>query len=85
MKSFNYNLTDKHIDECINSEDYNFIRKHEDILIQIFSGQTYKDTKKVLHDIKINGEKFLQGIYYVAPDIIIARSLLKSLIITSGK
>ena len=52
MKTFNYNLTDKHIDECIDKKDYDFIKNHEEILIQVFSGKDYEYTKNVLNTLK---------------------------------
>ncbi len=53
MQTFNYNLTNKNPNDAINDEDYQYISKYKDILIQVFSGDSYKKTQELLLKLKI--------------------------------
>jgi len=52
MKTFNYNITNKHINTCINSKELKYIQEHDEVLIQVFSGVSYMNIQDTLNDIK---------------------------------
>jgi len=52
MKTFNYNITKDNILTSIDEVDYNFIQNNQEVLIQVFSGETYQRTKEVLSEIQ---------------------------------
>ena len=52
MQTYNYNLTHTSINNTIEQNNYDSMMKSDNLLIQVFSGDTYEKTKKTVQEIK---------------------------------